>query len=83
MFHVKFFGSRVLRVIDDNFDALELKKSISKKTKNEIVLSRTEAMLNMVEIDLDRPAAARPGKQIVDRPGDWTSLQELARMRNT
>lgn len=51
MSQAKFLGPRVLCVIDDNFDVFELKKSISKKAKNEIVLSRTGAMLSTPEID--------------------------------
>ena len=80
--HMKLFGPAVRCVLDDDFDLLAPKKSIAKKAKNEIVLSRTGAMLDIAEIDVDRAAASR-GKEIIDRQSNWMSLQELSRMRNT
>lgn len=82
MCQVKFLGPIVLCVIDGNFDVVELKKSISKKTEDEIVLSRTGAMLSMAEIDLDRPTAAGRRRQSIDRQSGWMGLRALSKMRH-
>jgi len=83
MSQVNFFGTSILCVIDDNFDLPGLKKSISKRTENEIVLSRTGAMLSVADLDLDRPIAPGRRRQGMDRQRSRMSLQELSRMRNT
>jgi len=62
MSHVKLLCPSVLCVMDDNFGLFEIKKSISKKAKNGIVLSRTGAMLSMADPDL-RPTCCHRQKQ--------------------
>lgn len=72
--HVKLFGPTVLCSIDDDFELPGPKKSIAKKAEHEIVLSRTGAMLNVVERHLDPNGAARRRRQGVDRQSEWTGL---------
>ncbi len=53
---LELFGSSLLYLIGDNFDAQELQKSISKKAENEIVLSPADGRVDDAQIELDRPA---------------------------
>lgn len=62
MSQVKLLCPSVLCGMDDNFGLLEIKKSISKKAKNEIVLSRTGAMLSMANLDF-RPICCHRQKK--------------------
>lgn len=57
--HVKFFGATVGRLIDDNFDSPERRKSIAKKAEKGIVLSRTGWKIELL------PQAE--GGRIIDR----------------
>ena len=63
---MELFGSSLLYLIGDNFDAQELQKSISKKAENEIVLSPAGGRVDDAQIELDRPARPRRSKPVID-----------------
>jgi hypothetical protein len=83
MSRVKLSCPSVLCVMDDNFDLLEIKKSISKKAKSEIVLSRTWAMLSMANLrpQTDLLPQAEEGRSSIEQV-IWMYLRELSRMRD-
>jgi hypothetical protein len=78
----KPYVPRVLHICSDNFDALELKKSILKDADYKIVLASDGVAWNMAERQLDRPSARRR-KQIIAPQSDCMYALERSRMRDT
>ena len=78
----KLFVPKVVLIWDDNFDSLELKKSMLKEADYKIGLAANGAAWKMAKKRLVLPAVCRR-KQTIDPKSHCKCAPEASRMRET